>query len=135
MPKTEMIFACQTGSQLGHQRPIGLLWGQHCCIIATRETGDCEEGFRALWDALGDVEEFFEALRWQEMNDPGLWYMAAEYDQDDVDEDDLKSWEHLADKNPMHFSEIDSQALLADIMKDTEDPNAKHPYHNKWRWL
>lgn len=130
MAKTEMIFACHGWSKLGRTALIGALFQDAALPIAIRETDDCENGFRALWDFTGSVEEFFEKLRWGEMDKPGIWYAYVEYDEDDIGvEEDSDDWEHLSDCNKVHFSEIE---FFKELIEEFETDN---PSDVKWRWV
>jgi hypothetical protein len=129
MAKTEMVFACHGWSKLGRTDPIGALYQDTALPIAIRETEDCETGFGALWDSNGSVEEFFEELRWGEMDKPGLWYVSVEYNEEDVDIESSYGWEHLSDCKHVHFSKLDTE-FLKELREETENPS-----NAKWRWV
>jgi hypothetical protein len=127
MAKTEMVFACHGWSKLGRTDPIGALYHDAALPIAIRETDDCETGFGVLWDSCGSVEEFFEELGWCEMDKPGLWYVSAEYNEEDVKFS--YDWEHLSDCKHVHFSELDIE-FFKELKEETENSS-----NVKWRWV
>jgi hypothetical protein len=129
MAKSEMIFICHGGSKLNHKGTIGILWDNHALVVATKETGDCETGYRALWEATGNTEEFFDELRWRELDKPGIWYLSVEFDEDSVEGGD---WEHIADGHPVY---VDKPDILQDVIRDTANATKNSTIYNKWRWL
>ena len=130
MAKSEMIFMACRGSQLNTRGPVGLIMEGKTLPIAWRDTGDCEDlGFHACYGAQVSIEDFFNEVRIETQNAPGLYYVCAVFDhEDDVDEDD---WEHLADMSCEHISGPGFEGTLASIIKD-----AGYGEHgtNKWYW-
>jgi len=96
--------------------------------IAFKDTGDCEDvGFEACWKAQVCVEDFFNAVRIEEQNAPGLYYVCAVFDhEDDIDEDD---WEHLADMSCEHLSSMGDTVLQ---MTDESEYGKRDT--EKWHW-
>jgi hypothetical protein len=128
MAKSEMIFMSCRGSQLNTRGPVGLIMDGKTLPIAWRDTGDCEDlGFHACYEAQVSIEDFFNAVRIETQNAPGLYYVCAVFDhEDDVDEDD---WEHLADMSCEHLSSMGDTILQ---MCDQAEYGKKET--NKWRW-
>lgn len=107
MAKSEMIFMCNAGSKLNTEGPIGLVMDGHTLPVAFCDTGDCEEvGFEACWQSLMNVEDFFSALRIEDQNAPGLFYVCAVFDHEDDVSDDGE-WEHLADMSCEHLASME----------------------------
>lgn len=123
-----MIFMACRGSQLNTRGPVGLIMEGKTLPIAWRDTGDCEDlGFQACYEAQVSIEDFFNAVRIETQNSPGLYYVCAVFDhEDDVDEDD---WEHIADMSCEHLSSMGDTILQ---MCDQAEYGKKET--NKWRW-
>jgi hypothetical protein len=128
MAKSEMIFMACRGSQLNTRGPVGLIMEGKTLPIAWRDTGDCEDlGFHACFEAQVSIEDFFNTVRIETQNAPGLYYVCAVFDHEgDVDEDD---WEHLADMSCEHLSSMGDTILqMCDQAEYGEKKN------NRWRW-
>ena len=128
MAKTEMLFAIHGGSR--RDKLVGIVMQNHVLPIAFKETGDAENGFRALWEASMGVEEFFEGLRIEYTKSSGIWYLCSEYEEDDVT-DYQDDWEHLADKDPRRVNAND----MKDLMVDTHTATSTSSIYNRWRWV
>lgn len=128
MAKSEMIFMCCRGSQLNTRGSVGLIMEGKTLPIAWRDTGDCEDiGFHACYEAQISIEDFFNVIRIETQNAPGLYYVCAVFDhEDDVDEDD---WEHLADMSCEHISSMGDTILQ---VCDQAEYGKKDV--NAWRW-
>jgi len=130
MAKSEMIFMACRGSQLNTKGPVGLIMEGKTLPIAWRDTGDCEDfGFHACYEAQVSIEDFFNVLRIETQNAPGLYYVCAVFDhEDDVDEDD---WEHLADMSCEHMAGAGFEGTINQIIKDAGYGDRGT---NKWWW-
>lgn len=109
--KEKLLFAALGGSYKGQQAAI--IMQDHCLPIACshKSYGNnravSEFGLHACWEALTNVEEFFEYLGIEGIRDPspttkpngwrpeGLYVYEVEYDETAVDVDADDDWSHL----------------------------------------
>jgi hypothetical protein len=134
MAKSEMVFMCQTGTELRKSGLVGLVMSGYALPIAFRDTGDCEDdGFRSCWEATGDADEFFEAIRIENQNSPGLYYVKASFDVDDDVSEDGEDWEHIADMSCENIKGLldDGVDIMADVFKEAGIGGHNT---NKWSW-
>lgn len=103
-----LLFAVHRGTVSG--RPAGIVGHNHAIPIACSHHSwkdnpqgvrYAEAGFFALWEATGDVEEFFEHLSLSSIeahgdnNPQGLYVYTVNYEPPGDDDGD-ESWDHLA---------------------------------------
>lgn len=87
---------------VGHNYSIPIACSHHSWKDNPQNIPYAEAGFFALWEAMGDVEAFFEHLSISSIeahgdkNPQGLYVYEVNYELPGDDDDD-ESWDHLAD--------------------------------------
>lgn len=109
MQTEKLLFAVHRGTVSG--RPAGIVGQNHALPLACshhswkdnpQNIPYTEAGFFSLWEATGDVEEFFEHVGLSSIethrddNPQGLYVYTVNYVPPGDDDDD-ESWDHLAD--------------------------------------
>ena len=100
--KDAVLFWSQPGTNASRRR-IGLTMSNYCLPIATllqdgpNDATHSEDGYAALWGALADVDEFFEAINGNgSLPDGGPWICEATWDDDEVGSDHADAGGHRA---------------------------------------
>lgn len=129
---SELIFAVHGGTY--GSKPAGIIMSDHCLPIAVRESSDNgDDGFFGLWQSTCNIEEFFEILNIDHCPQAGLYYLRAEFTDEDVDSDDDR-WNHLVFgkvgvPKPVHVG------LMSVVIEQTKLEKHKAFEPERWMWL